>query len=97
MLSGMNFKKLLLQSALLVISPLLMVALGMFISMSSYRLFRNSIKEKRSWVKNVVGKTFILAILIVIYQGFSSFRNRSRPIEDFIDDSFRVNLYDSFI
>jgi len=61
--------------------------------MSSHGLFRNSIKEKRSWVKNVVGKTFILTFLIVIYQGFSSFRNRSRPIEDFIDDSFRVNLF----
>jgi len=46
---------------------------------------------------NVVGKTFILTILIVVYQGFNSFRNRSRPIEDFIDDSFRVLLYDLYL
>ena len=46
---------------------------------------------------NFVGKTFILTILIVVYHGFSSFRNRSRPIEDFIDDSFRVHLYDYYI
>ena len=65
--------------------------------MSSHRLFRNSIKENRSWVMNVVGKTFILTILIVVYQGFNSFRNRSRPIEDFIDDSFRVLLYDLYL
>ena len=45
---------------------------------------------------NIVGKAFILTILIAIYHGFTSFRKNTRPIEDFIDNSFRVRLINNY-
>jgi len=52
------------------------------------------LSEKRSWVMKIVSKTFILIILIALYQGFGLLRNRQRPLEDFIDDSFRDHVKD---
>ena len=45
---------------------------------------------------NIVGKAFILTILIAIYHGFTSFRNNTRPIEDYIDNSFRVRINNNY-